>query len=95
MLLLWFGFGTSPADSAFAWLNSKLWKRIYAEATTEINLLAENWKYILAGLIFQVSPVCLSARFDSFLSLLDIRGSSLEVSCFVGLLGSALLAPYI
>ncbi|XP_054785142.1 phosphatidylinositol:ceramide inositolphosphotransferase 1-like [Prosopis cineraria] len=32
---------------------SKLWKRICAETTTEINLLAENWKYILAGLIFQ------------------------------------------
>lgn len=32
---------------------SKLWKRVCAEVTTEINLLAENWKYILAGLIFQ------------------------------------------
>ncbi|KAK4766741.1 hypothetical protein SAY87_008383 [Trapa incisa] len=32
---------------------SKLWKRICAETTTEINLLAENWKYILGGLIFQ------------------------------------------
>lgn len=32
---------------------SKLWKRICAETTTEINLLAENWKYLLAGLIFQ------------------------------------------
>lgn len=32
---------------------SKLWKRISAETTTEINLLAENWKYLLAGLIFQ------------------------------------------
>lgn len=32
---------------------SKLWKRISAEITTEINLLAENWRYILAGLIFQ------------------------------------------
>lgn len=32
---------------------SKLWKRFCAETTTEINLLAENWKYILVGLIFQ------------------------------------------
>ncbi|KAH8506045.1 hypothetical protein Peur_044670 [Populus x canadensis] len=32
---------------------SKLWKRICAETTTEINLLADNWKYILGGLIFQ------------------------------------------
>ncbi|XP_019430755.1 PREDICTED: phosphatidylinositol:ceramide inositolphosphotransferase 1-like [Lupinus angustifolius] len=32
---------------------SKLWKRICAEVTTEINLLAENWKYLLAGLVFQ------------------------------------------
>ncbi|KAK7373835.1 hypothetical protein VNO80_07255 [Phaseolus coccineus] len=32
---------------------SKLWKRICAETTTEINLLAENWKYLLAGIIFQ------------------------------------------
>ncbi|XP_027335704.1 phosphatidylinositol:ceramide inositolphosphotransferase 1-like isoform X2 [Abrus precatorius] len=32
---------------------SKLWKRICAETTTEINLLAENWKYLLSGLVFQ------------------------------------------
>ncbi|XP_022767632.1 phosphatidylinositol:ceramide inositolphosphotransferase 1-like [Durio zibethinus] len=32
---------------------SKLWKRISAETTTEINLLLDNWKYLLAGLIFQ------------------------------------------
>ncbi|KAJ6331594.1 hypothetical protein OIU76_010053 [Salix suchowensis] len=32
---------------------SKLWKRVCAETTTEINLLADNWKYILGGLIFQ------------------------------------------
>ncbi|CAI9760809.1 unnamed protein product [Fraxinus pennsylvanica] len=32
---------------------SKLWKRICAETTTEINLLEENWKYILGGLICQ------------------------------------------
>lgn len=31
----------------------KLWKRICTETTTEINLLAENWKYILGGVIFQ------------------------------------------
>ncbi|CAA0836337.1 Phosphatidylinositol\\x3aceramide inositolphosphotransferase 2 [Striga hermonthica] len=32
---------------------SKLWKRFCAEITTEINLLAEKWKYILGGLICQ------------------------------------------
>ncbi|KAJ9694849.1 hypothetical protein PVL29_010364 [Vitis rotundifolia] len=32
---------------------SKLWKRICAEKTTELNLLLANWKYLLAGLIFQ------------------------------------------
>ncbi|XP_060176456.1 phosphatidylinositol:ceramide inositolphosphotransferase 1-like isoform X2 [Lycium barbarum] len=32
---------------------SKLWKRICAETAIEINLLVENWKYILGGLIFQ------------------------------------------
>ncbi|CAI9301495.1 unnamed protein product [Lactuca saligna] len=31
----------------------KLWKRISAETTTEVNLLAENWKYVLGGLICQ------------------------------------------
>lgn len=33
--------------------SSKLWKRICAEVVTEINLLATNWKYLLAGLVFQ------------------------------------------
>ncbi|KAJ0928791.1 putative sphingomyelin synthase-like domain-containing protein [Helianthus annuus] len=33
--------------------SSKLWKRICAETTTEVNLLLENWKYILGGLICQ------------------------------------------
>lgn len=32
---------------------SKLWKRVCAETTTEINLLVENWMFILGGLIFQ------------------------------------------
>ena len=32
---------------------SKLWKRVCMEATIEINLLAENWKYLLAGIVFQ------------------------------------------
>ncbi|KAG6432428.1 hypothetical protein SASPL_104004 [Salvia splendens] len=32
---------------------SKFWKRICTEASTEIALLGENWKYILGGLIFQ------------------------------------------
>ncbi|KAJ8533838.1 hypothetical protein K7X08_007162 [Anisodus acutangulus] len=31
---------------------SKLWKRICAETAIEINLLAENWKHILGGLIY-------------------------------------------
>ncbi|KAJ1411256.1 Sphingomyelin synthase-like domain [Sesbania bispinosa] len=31
----------------------ELWKRICSETTTEINLLAENWKYLLTGLVFQ------------------------------------------
>ncbi|KAG5583778.1 hypothetical protein H5410_044212 [Solanum commersonii] len=33
--------------------SKQLWKRFCAEVTTEINLLAENWKYLLGGLIFQ------------------------------------------
>ncbi|EXB89991.1 hypothetical protein L484_023644 [Morus notabilis] len=33
--------------------SSKLWKRICAETTTELNLLAENWKYLLAGVVCQ------------------------------------------
>ncbi|KAK2657732.1 hypothetical protein Ddye_010784 [Dipteronia dyeriana] len=32
---------------------SKLWKRICAETTTELNLLADNWKYLLAGIVCQ------------------------------------------
>ncbi|CAH1418350.1 unnamed protein product [Lactuca virosa] len=32
---------------------SKLWKRISAKTTTETNLLAENWKYVM-GLISKV-----------------------------------------
>ncbi|KAK9986465.1 hypothetical protein SO802_031416 [Lithocarpus litseifolius] len=32
---------------------SKLWKRVCAEVTAEITLLSENWKYLLAGVIFQ------------------------------------------
>ncbi|KAK0585753.1 hypothetical protein LWI29_033584 [Acer saccharum] len=32
---------------------SKLWKRVCAETTTELNLLADNWKYLLAGLVCQ------------------------------------------
>ncbi|KAJ0083355.1 hypothetical protein Patl1_31210 [Pistacia atlantica] len=31
----------------------KLWRKMCAEATVEVSLLAENWKIILAGLIFQ------------------------------------------
>lgn len=42
----------SPISSAF--LFEKLWKRICAELVTEINLLAANWKYLLAGLVGQV-----------------------------------------
>ncbi|XP_042045881.1 phosphatidylinositol:ceramide inositolphosphotransferase 2-like [Salvia splendens] len=32
---------------------SKLWKRFCAEIATELNLLAENWKYILGGIVCQ------------------------------------------
>ncbi|KAL2481612.1 Phosphatidylinositol:ceramide inositolphosphotransferase 1 [Abeliophyllum distichum] len=32
---------------------SKLWKRFCAEITTEINLLADNWRNILGGIICQ------------------------------------------
>lgn len=39
---------------SFSFLLEKLWKRICSETATEIKLLAENWKYILGGLIFQV-----------------------------------------
>ncbi|KAG6430649.1 hypothetical protein SASPL_108721 [Salvia splendens] len=31
----------------------KLWKRFCAEIATELNLLAENWKYILGGIVCQ------------------------------------------
>ncbi|KAH0932823.1 hypothetical protein HID58_009940 [Brassica napus] len=33
--------------------SSKLWRRFCCEISTEIGLLAENWKYLLAGLICQ------------------------------------------
>ncbi|KAG2296383.1 hypothetical protein Bca52824_043052 [Brassica carinata] len=33
--------------------SSKLWKRFCSEISTELGLLAENWKYLLAGLILQ------------------------------------------
>ncbi|CAF2294636.1 unnamed protein product [Brassica napus] len=33
--------------------SSKLWKRFCSEITTEIGLLAENWKYLVAGIICQ------------------------------------------
>ncbi|KAH0925175.1 hypothetical protein HID58_017431 [Brassica napus] len=33
--------------------SSKLWKRFWSEIATEIGLLAENWKYLLAGIICQ------------------------------------------
>ncbi|GMP85666.1 hypothetical protein CsSME_00038734 [Camellia sinensis var. sinensis] len=32
---------------------SKLWKRFWAEITTELKLLFENWKYLVAGIICQ------------------------------------------
>ncbi|CAL2263841.1 unnamed protein product [Prunus armeniaca] len=31
----------------------KLWRKVCAETSTEISLLARNWKYFLAGLVFQ------------------------------------------
>lgn len=42
----------------------QLWKRFCAEVTTEINLLAENWKYLLGGLICQVSIYLYLLSFD-------------------------------
>ncbi|KAJ6913225.1 hypothetical protein NC651_015664 [Populus alba x Populus x berolinensis] len=45
---------------------SKLWKRICAETTTEINLLADNWKYILGGLIFQFDVYLLTSVIHGF-----------------------------
>ncbi|TYJ50922.1 hypothetical protein E1A91_A01G243200v1 [Gossypium mustelinum] len=32
---------------------SKLWKRICAETSAESNLFIDNWKYIIAGFVFQ------------------------------------------
>ncbi|KAF5446816.1 hypothetical protein F2P56_032417 [Juglans regia] len=31
----------------------KLWRKICIEASIEVSLLAENWKFVLAGLVFQ------------------------------------------
>ncbi|XP_028123426.1 phosphatidylinositol:ceramide inositolphosphotransferase 1-like isoform X1 [Camellia sinensis] len=33
--------------------SKKLWKRFWAEITTELKLLFENWKYLVAGIICQ------------------------------------------
>ena len=41
----------------------QLWKRFCSEITTEIGLLAENWKYLLAGIICQVSFFCCCCQF--------------------------------
>ncbi|GFQ02973.1 phosphatidylinositol:ceramide inositolphosphotransferase 1 [Phtheirospermum japonicum] len=51
--------------------SKKLWKRICAETTLEINLLAENWKYILGGLICQdlVIGFALTFKKKKFLEL--------------------------
>ncbi|THF94526.1 hypothetical protein TEA_016458 [Camellia sinensis var. sinensis] len=35
------------------YMQSKLWKRFWAEITTELKLLFENWKYLVAGIICQ------------------------------------------
>lgn len=35
-------------------IDVKLWRKICAEASIEVSLLAENWKFVLAGLVFQV-----------------------------------------
>lgn len=43
----------------FFFPGEKLWKRICSETSTEINLLLENWKYIIGGLIFQVQEAFL------------------------------------
>ncbi|VVB02468.1 unnamed protein product [Arabis nemorensis] len=34
--------------------HGRLWKRFCSEITTELGLLAENWKYLLAGIICQL-----------------------------------------
>lgn len=31
----------------------KLWRKIYTETSIEVSLLAKNWKFLLAGIIFQ------------------------------------------
>lgn len=36
------------------WFDVKLWRKICIEASIEVSLLAENWKFVLAGLVFQV-----------------------------------------
>lgn len=48
--------GLSETDKMSLYIGreaSKLWKRFCAEITTELNLLAESWKYILGGIICQ------------------------------------------
>ena len=52
----------------------KLWKRVCAETTTEINLLADNWKYILTGLILQVL-----IQFDCYYYLTQLSSSSMNL----------------
>ncbi|KAM7262753.1 hypothetical protein ACFE04_000436 [Oxalis oulophora] len=47
---------SSPTNTKMTFLGreaSKLWKRICSEVTTELSLLADNWKWLLAGLIGQ------------------------------------------
>jgi hypothetical protein len=55
-------------------INVKLWRKICAEASIEVSLLAENWKFVLAGLVFQVpSLIYCCYGFSNFgISVADI-----------------------
>jgi len=57
----------------------KLWRRIYSEATLEASLLAEKWKLVLAGLVFQVLKLP-SLCLDYSLALL-VNGDMIKLSC--------------
>jgi hypothetical protein len=47
-------------------IDVKLWRKICAEASIEVSLLAENWKFVLAGLVFQVPSLLLPLWFSIF-----------------------------
>lgn len=41
-------------DEKFGCFGMKLWKTACTETSTEVHLLADKWKLLLAGLVFQV-----------------------------------------